>query len=140
MGHDITAIKEKSREEIAYLRIGAFNYKTSNLVYSCLGVEELNGGWSGTGETKVFTPDELKKALHKYNYFKEEDIPIDIKKEDANNEFINMLTNAITGESSEPKDDSPIIVHTSSKDIDFEYLDEFFNKIQSNENIEIYFG
>ena len=66
MGHDIHAYRAEDKttdpEEIAYLRRNIGD-PYSNTIYQILNCEELNGGWSGVGEDRVFSRSELLNAL-----------------------------------------------------------------------------
>lgn len=69
MGHDISGfIKGKPSEEIAYLRIGAFNTNKSFFFYDAIQSQKCNGGVSGNGKEKIFTNEELKIAKKRLNY------------------------------------------------------------------------
>lgn len=69
MGHDISAYKteyneerDDEREEIAYLRRGAFN-PLKDQIYEALNAENHNCGCSGCGGEQKFTIDEIRAAL-----------------------------------------------------------------------------
>lgn len=68
MGHDITGRIKGEFEEVAYLRIGAFNSNKAFFFYDAIQSNECNGGVSGNGNNKTFTNEELKKAKGRLNY------------------------------------------------------------------------
>lgn len=63
MGHDISGFKtNETKDEIAYLRRGAF-HNLNGAIYNALGCRECNGGMSGNGKERLFSKEELIKAL-----------------------------------------------------------------------------
>jgi hypothetical protein len=74
MGHDISAFLEsemirvtgtgEATSEIAYLRRSAFN-SLAREIYIALQCQRFDAGISGSGESQVFTQDELKAALER---------------------------------------------------------------------------
>ena len=60
MGHDITAIRKSSTKELSYIRIGAWNRHKAYMLYEALNAHNCNGGVSGNGREREFTPDESK--------------------------------------------------------------------------------
>jgi len=70
MGHNITAIG-KSNKQIASLRMQERVGKNS-AIYAALNVPHFNRVNSGSGDSKVFTRDELREAANHPNLSNDE--------------------------------------------------------------------
>lgn len=69
MGHDVCGFKGElvkgvAKEEVAYLRRGAFN-ELGREIYKALGAVDHDCGCSGCGTDKFFTHAEIEAALKK---------------------------------------------------------------------------
>lgn len=147
MGHDITAIRKSSIEkesddELSYIRIGAWNRHKAYMLYEALDAQECNGGVSGNGREREFTPDELKIALAKFKYMLGEprdQIIAEMESSDgakAADKFLGALMKALTGrapEKSQSDDDDDGIKHNN------EDILRFLTEIQVNEPVVIQF-
>ena len=140
MGHDITAIRKSSEEELSYIRIGAWNRHKAYMLYETLNAEDCNGGVSGNGREREFTSDELKIALSKFKYLmgepKDEIIAEMESSEGAKNseEFLTTLSTALTGRPLEKSDISSEEIEHNNEDIL-----RFLTEIQVNEPVVIHF-
>lgn len=152
MGHDISAyiatgfsedLTEEfdHAEEISYIRISAFNRHKAHILYDALEARDADGGVSGNGAVKRFTPEQLRIALAKFLYMKgepEEEIVESVESSEATQAGKSMLESvikALTG-STEKKDWG-----ISAEDIEHNNEDvlRFLQEIQSEEDIVITF-
>lgn len=140
MGHDITAIRKSSDQELSYIRIGAWNRHKAYMLYETLEAQNCNGGVSGNGREREFTSDELKIALSKFKYMlgepRDQIIAEVESSEGAKNsdEFLTALSTALTGRPLEKSDiDSETIEHNN------EDILRFLTEIQVNEPVIIQF-
>lgn len=62
MGHDITLRLTNDDEPLINFRMTARKGKSSG-IYKALGVPQFNNIDSGTGDSKIFSREELRKAL-----------------------------------------------------------------------------
>lgn len=147
MGHDITAIRKSSIEkdsdenELSYIRIGAWNHHKAYMLYEALNAHNCNGGVSGNGREREFTPDELKIALSKFKYMLGEprdQIIAEMESSEgakAADEFLGALMEALMAEAPEKSesDDDDGIKHNN------EDILRFLTEIQVNEPVVIQF-
>jgi hypothetical protein len=141
MGHDITAIRKSAPEELSYIRIGAWNRHKAYMLYEALSAHNCNGGVSGNGGEKEFTPDELKIILAKFKYMLGEprdQIIAEMESSEgakAADEFMRGLMKALMAEVPEKSE--------SDDDDDIKYNNEdilrFLTEIQVDEPVVIQF-
>lgn len=140
MGHDITAIKKSTEEEISYIRIGAWNRHKAYMLYEALGCQDSDGGVSGIGDEKEFTPEQLAIALAKFKYEtgepKEEILAYMESSRGTiqGNEFLNQVMEALTGDI--PVKESPDDEQIQNNNED---ILRFLTEIQVNEPVIIQF-
>jgi len=145
MGHDITAIRKSaldsgSEDELSYIRIGAWNRHKAYMLYDALEAEDCNGGVSGNGGEKEFTPDQLKIALAKFKYMTGE--PKDeilayveaSKGSQMGNEFLNQVMVALTGDIPQQTNPDDEQIQSNNEDIL-----RFLTEIQVEEPVIIQF-
>lgn len=64
MGHDIFGIN-KAGEEIAYARFNMSNHNAT-ILYSLLDANDFHAGVSGSGESSMYSLEQIEKALNKF--------------------------------------------------------------------------
>lgn len=64
MGHDIMGFNKKE-EEVAYIQYSMSN-PHAELLYTVLNAHEFNGGFSGSGESKVYNSLQIQLAIEKF--------------------------------------------------------------------------
>ena len=140
MGHDITAIRKSSTKELSYIRIGAWNRHKAYMLYEALNAHSCNGGVSGNGREREFTPDKLKIALAKFRFMlgePREQIIADMESSEgakAADEFLVTLMKALTGGTPEKSQSYDDEINRNNEDIL-----RFLTEIQVNEPVVIQF-
>ena len=111
MGHDISAYKkgtanDENANEIAYLRIGAWNRHKANLFYAALNAEKCDGGVSGTGESRDYNLNEIGIAAKKAKYLsgEEEKEFTNGKADEMSDKMIGGITTMLTRKASKKKE------------------------------------
>jgi hypothetical protein len=64
MGHDISGFN-KIGEEVAYARFNMWNHNAFSL-YRLLEADDYNAGVSGTGDSSIFSLQQIEQALNTY--------------------------------------------------------------------------
>lgn len=65
MGHDISGCN-KAGEEIAYARFSMGNYNAT-ILYSLFNADHYYAGASGTGESSIYSVQQMEETLESYN-------------------------------------------------------------------------
>lgn len=92
MGHDISGYN-KTGKEIAYARFSMWN-GNAGILYDLLDCKEYNAGVSGSGESSIFTIEEIKKALNDYKQRFNTDIANDESDYDQK-QILNFILNCL---------------------------------------------
>ncbi|MBM4764821.1 hypothetical protein [Bacillus sp. B15-48] len=73
MGHDISGCNNAGKE-VAYARFSMGNYNAI-ILYSLLDAEKYYAGVSGTGESSIFTFQQMEEALNACNQLFDSSVP-----------------------------------------------------------------
>ena len=145
MGHDITAIKKSdfvqgNESELAYIRIGSWNRHKAHVLYDALESYECDGGVSGNGREKEFSPEQLKIALAKFRYMlgePQEEILAQMQSTESTamgKEFLEQVMLALTGTAQDPDEPDDEQIRENNQGVL-----EFLTKIQTDEPVVIQF-